>query len=266
MHLLLAFFAAAIGGAINSMAGGGTLVTFPAIVWLGLPPIAANATSTVALWPGSFGSIWAYRGELADAREWLRWFTVPSLVGGGIGAVLLLYTSASLFDEIVPFLVLGATLLFLLQQRVTRRLSRANVMEATALAGAAAEGGDLPHTLPRPSWWFVVAQFGVAVYGGYFGAGIGILMLATLGAMGLTNIHRMNGLKNWGGLCINAVAVATFAAGGLVNWPVAATMAAGGLAGGYGGARLALHVGQKWVRRTVVVIGFSAFVWLMLVR
>jgi uncharacterized protein len=248
---LLTFLAAAIGGAINSMAGGGTLVTFPAIVWLGVPPISANATSTVALWPGSFGSIWAYRGELADAREWLRWLTVPSLVGGGIGALLLLDTSASRFDQIVPFLVLGATLLFLLQQRVTRRLS-----------GAAADQG----VLPRPSWWFVGAQFGVAVYGGYFGAGIGILMLATLGAMGLTNIHRMNGLKNWGGLCINAVAAATFAVSGIVNWPVAVTMAAGGLAGGYGGARLALRVGQKWVRRAVVVIGFSAFVWLMLLR
>ena len=112
----------------------------------------------------------------------------------------------------------------------------------------------------------MAAQFGVAVYGGYFGAGIGILMLATLGAMGLTNIHRMNGLKNWGGLCINAVAAATFAFSGIVNWPVAVTMAAGGLAGGYGGARLALRVGQKWVRRVVVVIGFSAFVWLMLSR
>ncbi len=153
----------------------------------------------------------------------------------------------------MPFLVLGATLLFLLQRRITRRLS-----------GAAADRGC--RAAPAPSWWFLAAQFAVAVYGGYFGAGIGILMLATLGAMGFTNIHRMNGLKNWGGLCINAVAVATFAASGIVNWPVAVAMAAGGLAGGYGGARLALHVGQKWVRRTVVVIGFSAFVWLMLLR
>jgi uncharacterized membrane protein YfcA len=251
---LLTFLAAAVGGAINSMAGGGTLVTFPAIVWLGVPPISANATSTVALWPGSFGSMWAYRRELADAREWLLWFTLPSLAGGGIGAILLLHTSAERFDEIVPFLVLGATLLFLLQQRMTRRLS---------LAAADAERSGV---LARPSGWFVAAQFGVAIYGGYFGAGIGILMLATLGAMGLTNIHRMNGLKNWGGLCINAVAAATFALSGIVNWPVAIAMAAGGLAGGYGGARLALRVGQKWVRRAVVAIGFSASVWLMLLR
>jgi uncharacterized protein len=251
---LLTFLAAAIGGAINSIAGGGTLVTFPAIVWLGVAPISANATSTVALWPGSIGSIWAYRGELADAREWLIWFTLPSLAGGIVGAFLLLHTSASRFDEIVPFLVLGATLLFVLQRPIARRLSR--------------KAADRPEavTLPRPSWRFLAAQFAVAVYGGYFGAGIGILMLATLGAMGFANIHRMNGLKNWGGLCINAVAAITFAASGIVNWPVALAMAAGGLAGGYGGARLALRVGQKWVRRAVVVIGFSAFVWLMLVR
>jgi len=138
---LLTFLAAAVGGAINSMAGGGTLVTFPAIVWLGVPPISANATSTVALWPGSFGSIWAYRGELADAREWLLWFTLPSLAGGGLGAFLLLRTSAKRFDEIVPFLVLGATLLFLLQQRMTRRLSR------TAAVGLANQ--NLSRT---PSW------------------------------------------------------------------------------------------------------------------
>jgi uncharacterized membrane protein YfcA len=252
---LLTFVAAAIGGAINSIAGGGTLVTFPAIIWLGVSPISANATSTVALWPGSFGSIWAYRGELADAREWLLWFTLPSLAGGGIGAVLLLHTSASRFDAIVPFLVLGATLLFVLQPPITRRFSR-----------PAADRVAAPVTLPRPSWPFLAAQLAVAVYGGYFGAGIGILMLAALGAAGFTNIHRMNGLKNWGGLCINAVAAITFAASGIVNWPVAVAMAAGGLAGGYGGARLALRVGQKWVRRAVVAIGFSAFIWLMMLR
>ena len=228
-------------------------MTFPAIVWLGVAPISANATSTVALWPGSIGSIWAYRGELADAREWLIWFTLPSLAGGGAGAFLLLHTSASRFDAIVPFLVLGATLLFVLQRPITRRLSRKVADQPEAAA-------------PRPSWRFLAAQFAVAVYGGYFGAGIGILMLATLGAMGFANIHRMNGLKNWGGLCINAVAAVTFAVSGIVNWPVALAMAAGGLAGGYGGARLALRVGQKWVRRAVVVIGFSAFVWLMLLR
>ena len=249
---LLVFLAALIGGAINSIAGGGTLITFPAIVWLGVPPVAANATSTVALWPGSFGSMWAYRGELAGARQWLTWFTAPSIAGGIAGAILLLRTSAS-FDAVVPFLVLGATLLFLLQRPISRRLSR-----------RVPEEQDADGVLPRPSWWVLAAQFGVAVYGGYFGAGIGILMLATLGAMGLTNIHRMNGLKNWGAMCINAVAAITFIVSGIVDWPVAIAMASGGLLGGYGGARLALRVGQVWVRRAVITVGFAAFVWLLL--
>jgi uncharacterized membrane protein YfcA len=252
---LLVFLAAAIGGAINSIAGGGTLLTFPAIVWLGVPPVLANATSTVALWPGSFGSMWAYRGELAGARAWMVWLTVPSVAGGIAGALLLLHTSPDRFDEIVPFLVLGATLLFVLQRPVTRWLSP-----------TAAEFHEPQHALPRPSWWFLMAQLGVALYGGYFGAGIGILMLAALGAMGLTNIHRMNGLKNWGAMCINGMAALTFVAGGAVIWPVAMAMAAGGLAGGYGGARLALRVGQTWVRRAVVFVGFAAFVWLLLLR
>lgn len=251
---LLVFLAAATGGAINSIAGGGTLVTFPSIVALGVPPLWANATSTVALWPGSFGSMWAYRRELAGARRWLLWFTAPSVAGGLAGALLLLSTPEQRFDEIVPFLVLGATLLFLLQPAISRRLWRR------------ADGGHEPPTLPHPSWRVLAAQFGVAVYGGYFGAGIGILMLATLGAMGLTNIHRMNGLKNWGAMGINAVAAVTFIASGIVNWPVAVAMAAGGLAGGYGGARLALRIGQTWVRRAVVAIGLTAFVWLMLWR
>jgi uncharacterized protein len=254
---VLIFFAAAVGGAINSVAGGGTLVTFPAIVWLGVPPLSANATNTVALWPGSFGSMWAYRGELRGAREWVIWFTVPSLVGGLVGALLLLHTPGDRFDAIVPFLVLGATLLFLLHGPVTRRLLR---------RGGAGDYEEAAGPLPRPSWIVLLAQFGVAVYGGYFGAGIGILMLATLGAMGLTNIHRMNGLKNWGAMCINAVAAAAFIVSGIVDWPVALTMAAGGLLGGYGGARIALQIGQKWVRRTVIAIGLLAFVWLMIIR
>jgi len=252
---LLVFVAAAIGGAINAVAGGGTLVTFPAIVWLGVPPLSANATSTVALWPGAFGSMWAYRRELAGTRPWLTLFTLPSLAGGVLGALLLLRTSERRFDEVVPFLVLGATLLFVVQRPISRWLSRRT-----------AEYREPEGALKPPSPLFLAGQFGVAVYGGYFGAGIGILMLAALGAMGLTNIHRMNGLKNWGAMCINAVAAATFVASGIVNWPVAIAMAAGGLAGGYGGARLALRAGQQWVRRAVVAIGFSAFLWLMLFR
>ena len=256
-RFLLVFVAALVGGAVNSIAGGGTLITFPAIVWLGVPPISANATSTVALWPGSFGSMWAYRDELIGARTWLIWFSAPSIAGSVVGAQLLLHTAPDRFDHIVPFLVLGATLLFLLQQPLRRRLVRRTPEE---------EEQDGRSVLPRPSGWLIGGQFAVAVYGGYFGAGIGILMLAALGAMGLTNIHRMNGLKNWGARCINAIAAITFVLSGIVTWPVAIAMAAGGLAGGYGGARLALRVGQQRVRRAVIAIGFLAFFWLLATR
>lgn len=243
---LLAFLAAAAGGIINSIAGGGTLVTFPAIVALGLSPLTANATSTVGLWPASVGSMVGYRDALAGARNWVLRFTLPSLLGGGVGAMLLLRTGPERFARIVPFLVLGATLLFMLQGPILRYFGR---------TGGPATGA--------PPVLFQVAQFAVGIYGGYFGAGIGILMLAVLELMGQTDIHRMNGLKNWGGLCINAVAALLFIAGGIVHWPVAIAMAAGGLLGGYAGARMAQRVGRSVVRKAVGVIGLAAFVWLL---
>jgi uncharacterized protein len=252
LKLLLVTFAAAVGGAINAIAGGGTLLTFPAIVALGVPPLIANATSTVALWPAALGSMWGYRRELVGARAWAMRFAPPSLLGGGLGAWLLLRTPPERFDQIVPFLVLAATLLFLLQRPLARRFRT-----ASGPAG-------LPEEPRSPPWSFAVFQFGVGVYGGYFGAGIGIFMLAVLGLMGMGNIHRMNGLKNWGGLCMNAVASAIFAFSGIVNWPVALAMAVGGLLGGYGGSLLAQAVGQERVRGAVAVIGLGSFVWLLL--
>jgi uncharacterized protein len=245
LRLALALVAAFGAGVVNAVAGGGTLLTFPAIVALGVTPLVANATSTVALWPGSLSSMWGYRGELAGARRWVIGFAAPSIGGGALGAWLLLHTPAASFARIVPFLVLVATALFLAQRPLTRRLNTSR---------AEAEG---------PSAGFLVAQFLVAVYGGYFGAGIGILMLAVLGFMGLTNIHRMNGLKNWGGMCINGVAVVMFAVGGIVHWPIALTMAAGGMLGGYAGARVARRVGQERVRHAIVAIGLAAFFWLL---
>lgn len=253
LHLGLILLAAAAGGAINSIAGGGTLVTFPAIVALGVPPLVANATSTVALWPAAVGSMWGYRRHLSGARRWVIRFTLPSLAGGALGAWLLLRTGSHAFDRIVPFLVLGATVLFLAQEALIRRGSRE--------AGQAGEVSASP--LPSPPIWFFGSQFLVGVYGGYFGAGIGILMLAVLGIMGFRNIHTMNGLKNWGTLLLNGVAALAFALSGIVNWPVALAMAIGGILGGYGGARLAQRVGQAPVRRAITVIGFGAFVYLL---
>ncbi len=260
-RLALIVLAAAAGGAVNSIAGGGTLLTFPALIGLGIPALTANATSTVALWPGAVGSMLGYLGELRGARAWAIRFAVPSLVGGLVGALLLLVTPPDRFDALVPWLVLGATGLFLVQ-RPAMRWMRDRAARRGALGGGSPE--DPASRPPPPS--ALAYQFAVAVYGGYFGAGIGILMLAALGFMGFTNIHRMNGLKNWGGLCANIMAAATFAVSGLVDWPVAIAMALGAAAGGYGGSRLAQRVPQERVRQAIIVIGFASGLWLLLDR
>ena len=247
--LPLVALAAAVGAAMNAVAGGGTLVTFPALVALGVPMVTANATSTVALWPGTMTSLWGYRAELRGARRWAVAFAVPSFVGGIIGALLLLVTPERRFAAIVPWLILGATTLFLAQGPLLRRFRES----APARAIEDADGSLRPPSVP-----FLVYQLLVGVYGGYFGAGAGILMLAALGLMGLTNIHQMNGLKNWGGGVMNLVAVVIFAASGIVDWPIALAMAGGATLGGVGGSLMAQRVGQTWVRRAIVVIGLGS--------
>lgn len=249
LQLGLVALAAAGGGAMNAIAGGGTLLTFPALIGLGISPLVANATSTVALWPGTLTSFWSYRDALVGARAWTVRWALPSLLGGITGAVLLLSTPERRFADSVPWLIWGATALFIFQGPVMRWV--------VGRAAPVPSGGELP-----PPWrGFLVYQFFVAVYGGYFGAGAGILMLAALGMMGLTNIHTMNGLKNWGGLNINIVAVLIFAVSGIVDWPVAITMAIGAAAGGVIGARLAQRVGQAWVRRAIIAIGVGSGAW-----
>jgi uncharacterized membrane protein YfcA len=238
---------------VNAIAGGGTLLTFPALVAAGLSPLSANATSTVALLPGALSSMLGYRDELAGVRRWAILFALPSLLGGALGALLLLRTSSAVFDRIVPWLVLGATALFLTQRPLLR-----------LIRGSRQHPGDDALTARRPSAALLAGQFVVGVYGGYFGAGIGILMLAALGLMGFVNIHRMNGLKNWGGFCMNLVAAATFASSGIVRWPVALGMAVGSVVGGYVGARAALRVSQEAVRGAVAAVGLLSGLWLLL--
>lgn len=230
---------------INSIAGGGTLLTFPALVALGVPPIVANATSTVALWPGSLASFWGYRGAIRELRPWWRHWAVPSLLGGVTGALLLISTPEHNFSTLVPWLILGATVLFLVQQPLLRWI--VGHREPAASVERAA-----------PPRRYLVYQFVVSIYGGYFGAGAGILMLAAFEMMGLRNIHTMNGLKNWCGLNINAIAVAVFIVSGVILWPIALTMAIGAIAGGAIGSRMAQRVGQKWVRRAVIAIGLGS--------
>ncbi|MDQ8153233.1 MAG: sulfite exporter TauE/SafE family protein [Gemmatimonadota bacterium] len=254
LRLALVALAAAGGGLVNAIAGGGTLLTFPALVALGVPPLIANATSTVALWPGTLTSFWSYRDALRGARAWTVRWALPSVLGGISGAVLLLWTPERRFADSVPWLIWGATALFMLQGPVMRWV-----------AGHAKPARDGAELAP-PRTGFLFYQFFVAVYGGYFGAGAGILMLAALGMMGLTNIHTMNGLKNWGGLNINLVAVFIFAISGIVHWPIALTMAIGAAAGGMLGARLAQRVGQRWVRRAIIAIGLGSGAYTLILQ
>ena len=257
IQLFLVVIVAAISGVMNSIAGGGTLLTFPALVGLGISPIVANATSTVALWPASVSSMFGYRRELEGALPWAGAFALPSLLGGAAGAVLLLHTSPERFSALVPWLVLGATALFVAQEPVMRAIRRRQIA-AMGAAASPISPDDAATTGLLPSLPFLFYQFLVAIYGGYFGAGAGILMLAALGFMGLSNIHRMNGLKNWGGLCMNAIAALLFAFSRLVDWPVALSMAAGAMVGGYAGSRVAKRVGQRVVRYAIVVIGLGS--------
>ena len=250
---ILALAASAFAaGIMNAMAGGGTILTFPTLLLIGVSPITANATSTVALLPGVVASLAGYRREVRAHRPWLKTLFVPSLVGGALGSVLLLRTPEKLFAALAPQLVLFATVLFMLQGLVARRVARRAGGEAPAAPLNPATPGGL--TASR----FAIAsllQLGVAIYGGYFGAGIGILMLALLGFLGLSDIHAMNGLKAFFNFTINSVAAAWFIVQGAVDWPAALVLAVGAVAGGYGGARLARRIGQKKARAAVVVIG-----------
>ncbi len=235
---------------MNAMAGGGTILTFPTLVFLGMPAIAANATSTVALLPGSAASMAGYRKEVAAHRGWLRTLFLPSLLGGVLGSVLLLRTPEKTFQHLAPLLILFATILFMLRGVLARRL--------------APRTGAADPAMLTPGRWAVAIflQLAVAVYGGYFGAGIGILMLALLGFLGLTDILAMNGLKNFFNLCINSVAAGYFVLKGAVSWPEAAVLAVGAALGGYGGARFSRRIGQEKARAAVVVIGLLVTVLL----
>ena len=247
----------AIGGAINSVAGGGMLVVFPALVGLGVPPIVANATGTVALWPGSMSSLWGYRNAMKGAGRWALHLAVPSLIGGLLGAWLLLSTPSARFSALVPWLVLGATVLFVLQRPVSEWLMR----RARGDNPAEPRTNSIPS--PAPPRHYLLLQLAIAIYGGYFGAGAGILMLVGLGLMGLTNIHQMNGLKNVCGSCFNAVAAITFATQHVVDWPIAGAMAVGSVLGGYFTSGLAQRTPQTLMRGVIGAIGLVASAWLM---
>ncbi|EDY18249.1 protein of unknown function DUF81 [Chthoniobacter flavus Ellin428] len=233
---------ATAAGAINAIAGGGTLLTFPTLLLCGTPPIVANATSTLALVIGTTGSIFGFRQYIAAIKKWLVRFVPVSLVGGWLGSWLLTHTSDKFFARLVPFLILFATVLFLAQ----------NLFRQMAKREAAT-----PHKGQTGLWVAIVFQFAVAVYGGYFGAGIGILMLASLGFLGLSNIHEMNALKNVLGSLINLVAAVVFTCSGLIDWQKMGIMTVGALAGYWLGAHYSQRLPQIAVRRLITGIGFA---------
>ncbi len=247
MAAILAFGVAVVAGAMNAVAGGGSLISFPTLIWLGVPPIIANATNTTALVPGTVASVWGYRRELRGSDPRVFALLVPSVIGAIIGALLLYQTPSDVFDRLVPILILFATFLFMIQAPLQRRFNLTALHEA------------------RSHWlsWTMLFQFFVGLYGGYFGAGIGILMLAALSMIGHTNIHQMNALKNILAACINAIAAAYFAWVGLVIWNIAAIMAVGAILGGMAGTALAQRIGQTAVRRMIVVIGIGMALTLM---
>jgi uncharacterized membrane protein YfcA len=241
VHELLVFGAACVAGAINSVAGGGTLITVPTLIWLGIPAINANATSTVALWPGSLSGAWGFRRELIGADRRVFALIVPSLIGGLAGAILLHQTPPDVFERIIPLLILFATCLFMAQESLQRRFN------LTAIHNA------------RSHWlsWTMLFQLLVGIYGGYFGAGIGIMMLAALSLMGHTDIYQMNGVKNLLAVAINGIAISYLIFTDLILWPDALVMAVGSIVGGVAGAGTARRLGRPVVRRVVIVVGLA---------
>lgn len=239
------FVAAALGGTLNSVAGGGSFFTFPALLLAGVPAVPANATSTVALWPGSVASVGAYRREVARAPH-LRLLGTVSLAGGVAGALLLLHTPSAAFARMVPYLLMLATALFAFGGPMTRLARRLRRPGGGGAPAAPAAHGVLALAL---------VQFVIAVYGGFFGGGIGILMLAALRVAGLEDIHVMNGIKTLQAALINGAAVVAFIVAGKVFWPEALLMVIGAVAGGYAGAAGARRVPQQLIRAAVIGVG-----------
>jgi len=236
--------AAAAAGAVNAVAGGGTLITFPTLLLFGTSAIVANATSTLALVIGTASSVYSFRRQIVETKAWLKRFLPTSLLGGLIGSFLLTHTRERVFAQLVPFLLLLATIIFV-SQGFFRRMAKVEASELhTPLSSKAL-------------WGAILFQFLVSIYGGYFGAGIGILMLASLGILGLTDIHQMNALKNILGSVINQVAAIYFIFAGLIDWPRAGIMSFGALVGYFLGAHYSQRISQRRVRQLITAIGFT---------
>jgi len=242
---IVLFLAGMVGGALNAVAGGGSFVAFPALLWTHVPPIPANATNAFSLWVGTTASGGAYRNRFNLSRRVMVPLVLTSIAGGLVGAFLLLRTPAHTFMRVLPWLMLGATLLFAFGKRLTgRRPSGLEQGASTrALIGAS------------------VFELAVAIYGGYFGGGVGIMNLAMLTTLGMTDIHAMNALKVVLGAVINGVAVIAFIVAHAIYWPHAIVMTAGAIVGGYFSAHYAQQLPQSWIRVFVILVGTGMTVY-----
>ncbi|HYD79970.1 MAG TPA: sulfite exporter TauE/SafE family protein [Paucimonas sp.] len=231
--------AAFCAGAMNAVAGGGTFFSFPALLAVGVPPVTANASNSVALWPASLSGAWAYRKELARHKRYLVPLGAVSFVGGIAGGLLLLATQDAMFSRLIPWLLLFATLLFAFSGRIAPLL-RSSRRRRPANGAASLAGHGV-----------------VAVYGGFFGAGMGILMLASLALAGHEDVHEINAIKNLLSAVVYSVTVLTFIAAGAVDWPYTLIMLAAATLGGYGGAAFARRIPPIWLRRFIITAGLA---------
>lgn len=244
----LLFGAALLGGTINSVAGGGGFLCFPALLFTGMPPIQANATNTVALWPGTVASVGAYRREFSGTRRHLAPLVISGAVGAILGARILLHTPQATFLRMVPWLLLVATILFTFSRPVSRAFHR--------LSRSAHSGHDR-----KALALAMLLQMLISVYIGFFGAGAGILMLALFAILGIENIHTLNGMKSLLATVCNGVAIVTFVLAGAVVWPQALLMTIGASIGGYAGAHYAQKMDARIVRAFVVAVGIALTAW-----
>jgi len=250
-HPVFIFFAAFAAGVVNSVAGGGSFISFPALLFTGIAPIAANATNTAALWPGTMASTVAYRKEFTpEARRLLPPMIVTGIIGGVLGAIILLKTPQSTFLRLVPWLLLGATLLFAFSGPLSAFVRK--------------RAGRGPSEKGSTRLLFVGGLFlelVISIYVGYFGAGVGILFLALLAVMGMENIHAMNGMKTLLVSVVNGVALVTFIWARIILWPQALLMLVGAVIGGYGGALVAQKMNPQTVRWAIIAIGFAMSIY-----
>lgn len=249
LHTLLPLLAAFLAGNLNAIAGGGTFLTYPVLLLLGYSSIVANATSTVILWPGIAASLPGYKKEIKKSKKWIRALYLPALIGGIIGSFILTHTPSRTFSLLAPILIVVGSLIFYYQAGINKFFKKVRLSN------------------PRHRAAFVVLfVLAVGIYGAYFGAGIGIVLLGALSILGVHNIYQDIALKNVLALIVNATAVIYFTFSGIVHWQAVPLMAAGAIAGGYTGSKLVRHISQQVVRKGIVILGFTIAAVLLIAR